>query len=214
MSDIVQELPIIHVDDDLIVLDKPSGLLSVPGLGVENADCLSVRVQSVYPDAKIVHRLDRDTSGLIIMALTGEAQRHVHIQFQKREVDKVYTAIVAGCVEEDEGEINLPMRKDMRYSRPPRHLIDIKQGKSAITRYRVVERLGDRTRLLLYPETGRSHQLRVHMLTMGHVILGDDIYADEINLNKAERLQLHATSIRFRHPRGGDWLDFECPAPF
>ena len=170
-------IEIIHQDDRIVVLNKQTGLLSVPGIGPDKQDCLARRVKAQIPEARIVHRLDRDTSGVIIMALDAEAHRELSRQFQDREVQKTYIAIVHGRVESDQGEINLPMRKDMESGSKPLQIIDHEQGRSAVTKYSVIDREADRTRLELTPITGRSHQIRLHLKTIGHPILGDDLYA-------------------------------------
>jgi tRNA pseudouridine32 synthase/23S rRNA pseudouridine746 synthase len=194
------------------VLNKPAGLLSVPGIGPEKADCLAARVAAAIPGARIVHRLDRDTSGVIIMALDAEAHRQLSVQFQDRQVQKKYIAIVAGVVERDEGSIDLPMRKDLED--PPRQIVDYERGRPAITRWRILERQADRTRLELSPLTGRSHQLRLHMQCMGHPILGDDLYAPPEILAMADRLMLHALSLSIVHPTTAELRTFEAPCPF
>ena len=150
----------------MIVLEKPTGLLSVPGIGPEKADCLASRAEAAYPGARIVHRLDRDTSGLIVMARDPDTHRELSRQFQDREVDKNYEAVVGGLVSIDQGTINAPIRKDM--DNPPRQLIDDVHGRPSVTHWEVIERMDDRTRLKLHPITGRSHQLRLHLLSIGH----------------------------------------------
>ena len=204
--------PILHLDERLIVLDKPTGLLSVPGIGEEKQDCLARRVQATYPEARIVHRLDRDTSGVIVMARDAEAHRELSRQFHDREVEKRYTAVVAGRVEEDEGEIDRPMRKDLE--NPPRQIIDEVHGRRSITRWLVVKRDSDRTRLELTPITGRSHQLRLHLASTGHPVLGDDLYAPAEVLAMADRLQLHARRLWLVHPSNAAPMSFESPCPF
>ena len=210
MSDVLPE--ILYRDDRLIVLNKPAGLLSVPGIGPEKADCLATRVAAACPGARIVHRLDRDTSGVILMALDAQAHRQLSVQFQDRLVEKKYLAIVAGAVEGDEGSIDLPMRKDL--DDPPRQIIDHEQGRRAVTMWRVLARESDRTRLELTPLTGRSHQLRLHMKTIGHPILGDDLYAPPEVLAMADRLMLHALSLSIVHPSTAEPRTFEAPCPF
>lgn len=204
--------PLLHLDDRLIVLDKPTGLLSVPGIGPDKRDCLATRVQAHYPEARIVHRLDRDTSGVIVMARDAEAHRELSRQFHDREVEKRYLAIVAGRVSDDSGRIDLPMRKDL--NDPPRHMIDDKQGRAAVTQFRVLERLDDRTRIELRPITGRSHQLRLHLRAIGHPILGDDLYAPAAVLAMADRLMLHAQMLWLVHPSNAAPMTFEAVAPF
>ena len=204
--------PIIYRDERLIVLNKPTGLLSVPGIGPEKADCLAARVAAACPGARIVHRLDRDTSGVIVMALDDLAHRQLSVQFQDRLVSKAYIAVVAGVVEKDEGVIDLPMRKDL--DDPPRQIIDHEQGRAAVTNWRVLERAGDRTRLELTPLTGRSHQLRLHLLASGHPVLGDDLYAPPEALAMADRLLLHASSLSIIHPETAAPMEFEAECPF
>lgn len=196
----------------MLVLDKPSGLLAVPGRGPDLQDCLSARVQAVWPSALVVHRLDRDTSGLMLMALDLESQRAVSRQFEERTVEKTYQAIVWGMPADAEGQIDLPIRKD--FDHPPRHMIDHEHGRSAQTAYRVAERLGDRSRLELRPTTGRSHQLRLHLATIGHPILGDNLYAPQTVRALAPRLLLHATSLAITHPADGRRFSWTLPCPF
>lgn len=202
-------LAVVHLDDHLIVLDKPSGLLSVPGKGEALADCLEARVQARHPQALTVHRLDRDTSGLVVMAMNAAAQRHLGLQFERRKLAKTYVAVVAGVVETDDGEIDLPLIAD--WPNRPLQKVCFKHGKPALTRWRVLERGTRSTRLLLEPHTGRSHQLRVHMKELGHPILGDPMYGDS---SSAPRLMLHAHTLDLHHPADGARLRLEAPAPF
>ncbi|MCP3903720.1 MAG: RluA family pseudouridine synthase [Planctomycetes bacterium] len=204
--------PIIHLDERLIALDKPSGLLSVPGIGPEKADCLAARVAAAYPGARIVHRLDRDTSGVIVMARDAEAHRALSVQFQDRIVSKRYVAVAWGVVADDEGVIDLPIRKDL--DRPPRQMVDFDRGRPSLTRWRVLERGADRTRLELRPQTGRSHQLRLHLRELGHPILGDDLYAPPEALALADRLMLHAWTLTVVHPSTAERVTFEAACPF
>lgn len=204
--------PILYRDDRLIVFDKPAGLLSVPGIGPEKADCLAARVQAAHPGARIVHRLDRDTSGVIVMARDAEAHRALSIQFQDRIVDKTYVGVVAGVVAGDDGEIDLPIRKDL--DDPPRQIVDHVHGRPSVTRWRVLERGDDRTRLELRPITGRSHQLRLHLASIGHPVLGDDLYAPPASRDAADRLLLHATSLSVVHPTTAAPMTFGAPCPF
>ena len=204
-------LSVVHADHAVIVVDKPAGLLSVPGKGEHLADCLIARVQGAFPEALLVHRLDRDTSGVMVFALTPAAQRHLGLQFEKRMVRKVYVAEVWGRVEPSTGTVDLPIIVD--WPNRPRQKVDHETGRPALTDWRVV-RHGDRTsRLRLMPKTGRSHQLRVHMAALGHPILGDPFYATGEALG-APRLMLHAESLRFRHPDGGKSLTFSVRCPF
>ena len=202
-------LQIIHHDDDLLVVNKPSGLLSVPGKGPHLADCLESRVQTVFPAARTVHRLDRDTSGVLVMAMNAGAQRHLGLQFERRHLNKSYQAIVSGRVEPEAGEIDLPLIADWP-NRPLQKVCHL-TGKSALTRWRVVARSDLSTRLELYPHTGRSHQLRVHLRELGHPILGDPLYGDGTS---ACRLMLHAHTLNLRHPSGGHWMSFTAVVPF
>lgn len=204
-------LAVIHADHEILLADKPSGLLSVPGKGAHLADCLLARVQAAYPTALLVHRLDRDTSGLMIFALTPHAQRHLGLQFEKRQVRKAYVARVWGEIAEKEGEIDLPLAVD--WPNRPRQRVDFETGRPAQTRWRVVRREDGTTRVRLYPRTGRSHQLRVHMAETGHPILGDPFYASGPALD-FPRLMLHAESLRLRHPDGGAGISFSAPCPF
>jgi tRNA pseudouridine32 synthase/23S rRNA pseudouridine746 synthase len=157
----------------------------------------------------MVHRLDMDTSGLVLFARAPEAQRNFGLQFERREVTKTYIAVVEGMVDADSGVVDFPLRKDMEHRLPPRHVVDCVRGKKAITEWQVLERGQDTTRLALFPKTGRSHQLRVHMLSIGFPIVGDPIYG-----TPAERLMLHAQSLELLHPESGDPITLECPAPF
>jgi tRNA pseudouridine32 synthase/23S rRNA pseudouridine746 synthase len=206
------EIEILHHDDRIVVLDKPPGLLSVPGIGPDNQDCLARRIERDFGGARIVHRLDRETSGVIVMPLDADSHRALGRQFETRQVEKRYVAVVHGHVEGDSGSIDLPLRKDM--DRPPRHMVDCDLGRPALTHYRVLSRDGDRSRLELRPTTGRSHQLRVHLSAIGHPILGDDLYAPPEVASRATRLLLHAESLTIAHPQNGERLTFTCPCPF
>jgi len=203
---------ILHEDDFLVVFNKPVPMLSVPGIGPTKADCLVARARTRFPKARIVHRLDRDTSGVIVLALDAETHRDISIQFQDRKTHKLYEAIVMGEPDADKGDIKVPIRKDME--NPPLQCVDPIQGKPSLTVWRVLERLGDRTRLELSPQTGRSHQLRLHLQHIGHPILGDDLYAPPQGVEMSPRLCLHATSLAFRHPASGDQVVFKSEAPF
>jgi tRNA pseudouridine32 synthase / 23S rRNA pseudouridine746 synthase len=194
------------------VLDKPSGLLAVPGRGPENQDNLAGRVQQVYPEALVVHRLDRDTSGILVMARDPVAQRDLSRQFQDRQTEKSYMAVVFGRVAEESGQIDLPICKD--FERPPRHRIDHAHGRWALTRWRVLQWLADRTRLELAPLTGRSHQLRLHLDEIGHPILGDKLYAHPEALALADRLMLHASRLSLAHPTTGQRMTWTVECPF
>lgn len=203
---------IVYQDDDLLVLDKPSGLLAVPGRGPDLQDCLSARVQAEFPSALVVHRLDRDTSGLIVMALNPRVQRELSRQFAERTVEKRYAAIVFGRPRAPDGAIELPMRKD--FDRPPRHMIDEVGGRPAYTAWRLVAVQHDRSRLEVLPRTGRSHQIRLHLAALGHPILGDNLYAHPQALAMADRLLLHAEQLSLDHPCDGRRMSWTVGAPF
>lgn len=207
-----EPIRILHRDADLLLVRKPHLLLSIPGRHPLNRDCLITRLQCDYPTASIVHRLDLDTSGIMVIPLNKAAHAHISRQFQSRRVEKTYHAVVFGRVANDAGSVELPLRCD--WERRPLQMVDHERGKNALTRYRVLERLEDRTRLLLMPVTGRSHQLRIHMRELGHPILGCDMYAHEAALGMAERMLLHATTLAFEHPRTGEWIEGECPPDF
>ena len=212
-------ISVLHADDQLLVLDKPAGLLSVPGRGPDKADCLSARVQARYPDALVVHRLDMATSGLIVMARGTLMQRRLSEAFSRREVSKRYVAVVAGRLEQtsladDWDSIDLPIAAD--WPNRPLRIVDRVRGQASLTHWRV---LGpgsgaDTTRVQLEPVTGRTHQLRVHLKALGHPILGDALYAPDRIATAASRLLLHASELRLIHPASGTQLDFSCPASF
>ena len=204
-------LRIIHVDHALLLIDKPSGLLSVPGRGPHLADCLLRRVQDVFPHALLVHRLDRDTSGVIVFALSPHAQRHLGLQFERRKVVKTYVARVQGQMADNSGHINLPLRVD--WPNRPRQMVCHREGKPAQTDWTVLKRADGETRVRLTPLTGRSHQLRVHMLAIGHPILGDPFYAPS-TVKDHTRLMLHAQELKIHHPDGGKRIRFRAPPPF
>ena len=210
---------LVHVDASLLVLDKPAGLLSVPGRGEDKQDCLSTRVQACYPDALVVHRLDMATSGLMLMARSVGIQRTLGALFERREVDKRYIAVVDGLpppAQSPDGWslIDLPIIVD--WPRRPLRIIDAELGKASQTRWRVLshDSAAQTTRLELKPLTGRSHQLRVHLQALGHPILGDRLYAPEAVCAMAERLLLHACALAFTHPVSGEATRFESSAPF
>ena len=205
-------LDVLHVDDDILILNKQSGLLSVAGNRPGLEDCLLARAQEEFPHATLVHRLDKDTSGVFIMGRHHRAQRHLSRQFESRRTTKLYVARVDGEVRGESGTIDLPLATDP--DQRPKQKVDHKTGRPAITHWRVLEREEDATRLLLRPETGRSHQLRVHMCELGHPILGDNFYADDRVLAMADRLQLHAMALTFRHPTGGTPMTYVAPTPF
>jgi tRNA pseudouridine32 synthase/23S rRNA pseudouridine746 synthase len=210
---------IVHADAHCIVLDKPAGLLCVPGRGPDKQDCLSARVQALYPDALVVHRLDMATSGLWLMARGAAAQRALSQAFASRMVDKRYVAVVAGHLTGDPqgawSRIDLPIAPD--WPNRPRRIIDAVHGKASTSRWRVLghDAQAGTTRVELAPETGRSHQLRVHLLAIGHPILGDALYGPPEIAQAAPRMLLHATGLRLAHPDGsGTTLELHSPPPF
>lgn len=209
------ELPVLLVSPQLIILDKPSGLLTVPGRGVEKSDCLLTRVQARFPDAMVVHRLDMATSGIVVMGRGPHYQRALSILFQERQVTKRYQALVDGqWTGNAEGEIDQPLIAD--WPNRPRQKIDALNGRPSLTRYRVIgtDTARNATRIELSPVTGRSHQLRVHMEATGHPILGDDLYGTQTSRAKADRLMLHACLIEFPHPDTGVPISASAPVPF
>ena len=208
-------LDIVHEDDRIVVCNKPSGLLTVPGKDPSLADCLEARVQTRHPDrpaTKVVHRLDKDTSGLIVLAYDKAALGALGSQFEHRKVAKYYVARVWGDVAGEAGLIDLPLATD--WENKPRQRVDHERGRPSRTEWQVLAREGGITRLKLIPLTGRTHQLRVHMLAIGHPILGDSFYAPPEALAAAGRLQLHAEMLGFFHPGDGAWREFLAPAPF
>lgn len=207
----MDDLDIAHVDDHLIALRKPSGLLTVEGRAFGMEDCLLARAKERWPEALLIHRLDMDTSGIVLLARSSAIQSAMAKQFEARRVTKTYIARVAGILEQASGEINLPIQKD--YERRPIHEIH-PDGKPARTLWHVERRNADTTRLKLTPITGRTHQLRVHMAFQGHPILGDRLYAPEDVYKKADRLQLHAASLALRHPISGEGVTFSAACPF
>ena len=204
-------LVILHHDHQVLLVDKPSGLLSVPGKGEDLTDCLIARVQRVFPDALLVHRLDRDTSGVMIFALTPHAQRHLGLQFENRQTKKTYVARVWGEMADKTGTVDLPLIVD--WPNRPLQMVDHENGRAAVTDWRVVRVGGGETRVRLMPKTGRSHQLRVHMLALGHPILGDPFYATG-PARDHPRLMLHSETLQFRHPDGGQGMRITAPCPF
>ncbi|MCF3974211.1 pseudouridine synthase [Paracoccus salsus] len=202
---------IIHADHEILVVDKPSGLLSVPGRGPDKADCLIGRLRGAFPTVLLVHRLDLDTSGVMIFALTPHAQRHLSRQFEERRTKKAYVARVAGRLQPKTGRVDLPLIVD--WPNRPRQKVDHDQGRPARTDWRVMRAGDDETRVRLFPMTGRSHQLRVHMAQIGHPILGDPLYATGWAADHP-RLMLHAESLRVKHPESGVQLGYNAPVPF
>lgn len=205
-------LKILHADHEIVVTNKPSGLLSVPGRGEDKADCLIARLRAVYPTVLLVHRLDLDTSGVMIFGLTPHAQRFLSKEFETRATKKHYIAHLAGRLEPRTGRVDLPLIVD--WPNRPRQHVDHENGKPAQTDWRVLRHDGDTTRVRLTPITGRSHQLRVHMMELGHPILGDPLYATGPARDDHPRLMLHAESLRIRHPDSGAHMTFSAKAPF
>lgn len=205
-------LDVIHCDNSLLLVNKPAGLLSVPGKSPEHRDCLETRVKAAFASALLVHRLDMDTSGVMVFAMSPKAQRHLGLQFERRHVEKCYVADVWGRVAQDEGEVDLPLIAD--WPNRPLQKVCSATGKPALTRWKVFRRGVNTTRVQLFPKTGRSHQLRVHMKEIGHPILGDRFYATGGARAASDRLRLHAESLSIFHPEGGERHRFEAPCPF
>ncbi len=206
-----EPLRVLHADHEIVVVDKPAGLLSVPGRGAHLADCLLARIVAAFPTALLVHRLDRDTSGVAVFALSPHAQRHLGLQFEKRQVKKSYVARIAGRLERRTGTVDLPLVVD--WPNRPRQKVCHETGRQAVTDWRVLRAGADESRVRLMPRTGRSHQLRVHMLALGHPILGDPLYAEGA-ARRHPRLMLHSEELRLRHPDGGAGMRFRAGAPF
>lgn len=203
---------VLHEDHHIVVVDKPAGLLSVPGKGPHLADCMIARLARIYPEVLLVHRLDLDTSGVMVFALTRHAQRTLSGQFEARQTRKVYRARLWGHLDPPEGRVDLPLCVD--WPNRPRQHVDPVNGRPAQTDWHVQRHDPDgTTRVRLMPVTGRSHQLRVHMLALGHPILGDPLYAEGA-ARAFPRLMLHAESLRLRHPESGKGMTFTAPAPF
>ena len=209
----LSNLPIVYLDSQLMVVNKPTLLLSVPGRAEDNKDSVILRLQqNGYPEALIVHRLDWETTGLMVLARAPEAHRALSLQFQNRQTLKRYEALCWGQPQSNAGNIDLAMRYDP--PNKPRQIIDLILGKRALTFWRCLEQQPTFCRMELIPYTGRSHQLRLHMQALGHPILGDKLYANPAAIAAHERLCLHATDLGFTHPSSGEQLNFHCPAPF
>jgi len=206
-------LDLVYRDEFVIVVNKPAGLLSVPGRGGDKSDCLMSRVQKKFPDARNVHRLDMSTSGLIVLARGEEMHRRISLMFRERRVEKRYIAMVAGQMRAVAGEVDLPLGPD--WPNRPRQKVDFAIGKHSVTCYRLLARAASThvCRVELEPVTGRTHQLRVHMAAIGHPILGDALYGGEAS-GGAPRLLLHASALSFAHPHSEKRLNFECAPPF
>jgi len=202
---------IVHADDELLVVDKPTRMLSQPGVGADKKDSLITRLNLVYPTARIVHRLDWETSGLMVIALNAASHRALSIQFQERQTQKTYIAVVHGHLAESSGSIDAPLAAD--WNDKPRQIVT-PEGRPSLTHWRCLGFKSDTSRVELKPVTGRSHQLRVHMLHLGHPMLGDGLYAPPDVLAAAPRLLLHAAELGFTHPSSGERMLHRSPVPF
>lgn len=212
---------ILYQDDDILLINKPSGLLSLSGKNPLNWDSVHYRlvhgqagVTPAFPEAKLPHRLDLGTSGIMVVGLNAKSAQHLNQQFQTRLIEKRYLAMLEGCLAEEHGQITAPIAKDKQHF--PRVKICHKTGKTAISEYRVLERFvqPQRTLVQFNPLTGRTHQLRIHSLAIGHPILGCDLYSSAQSEQMAERLQLHASDLYFTHPTTGELMHGQCPCPF
>ncbi|MDB5857017.1 MAG: putative ribosomal large subunit pseudouridine synthase [Ramlibacter sp.] len=212
MGELFQAEGLVYVDEHLLVLDKPAGLLAVPGRGEDKQDCLALRAQGLWPDARVVHRLDMATSGLFLMARGLAMQRLLSRAFEERAVGKRYEAVVHGVLHGSVGAIDLPLAAD--WPNRPLQKVDHERGRPSTTRWRLLAAQGERTRLELEPLTGRTHQLRAHLQAIGHPIIGDPLYAPPAVAALAARLLLHATALQFTHPASGEPLAFASAAPF
>jgi tRNA pseudouridine32 synthase/23S rRNA pseudouridine746 synthase len=208
----MSSIPVLFIDDDIIVVDKPAELLSVPGRGPDKQDSVTTRLAEEFSEVHIVHRLDMSTSGLMIFARNKAALKHLHKQFQNRVPKKVYQAVVAGQLTPSSGAINLPMRCD--WPNRPMQMVCYEHGKKSLTRWQVIDQNTQQSRVLLFPVTGRSHQLRVHCYAMGHPILGDNLYHTEESLAASHRLLLHAQKLELFHPTTEQWLSFSSNPDF
>ena len=205
-------LSIIHCDHDIIVVDKQAGVLSVPGRGPEKLDSISHRLSLEFDEIHIVHRLDMATSGIIIFARNKDSLRSLQQQFQHRQTKKTYQAIVAGSLTPNSGVINLPMRCD--WPNRPKQMVCYEFGKKSLTRWQVIERIGDNTRIALMPVTGRAHHLRIHCNAICHLSLGDPVYGNDASQKASKHLCLHAQTLTVKHPRSGLEMTFSSPIPF
>lgn len=209
------EQTLIHRDEHFIVVNKPPGILTVPGKG-DLTDCVINRLLAVEPNTLLIHRLDRDTSGILVFALNKQTQREISRQFEQRQTEKQYHALLVGHVSEDAGSVDVPVCYDP--SRPPLHIADPTYPKHALTHWSVTDRFEIAgqvvSRVKLMPVTGRSHQLRVHMQYLGHPIVGDSLYADAAGQALMPNLCLHAEQLSFYHPLTQEKLVFDCPAAF
>lgn len=214
MSNFLKE-HLIYRDQDFMVIHKPAGLLSVPGKTEDLQDCAINRLLKEERRTLLIHRLDRDTSGILVFGLSKTGQKSISRQFQERQTSKTYQALVVGQLE-GEGTVDIPVIYDP--TRPPLHIVDASHNKVALTHWQAIEHLEIQgqavTRVKLTPITGRAHQLRVHMQYLGHPIVGDTLYADPEHQTIMPRLCLHAEHLSFNHPVSEELMDFECPVPF
>jgi tRNA pseudouridine32 synthase/23S rRNA pseudouridine746 synthase len=206
------ECGILYQDERLVVINKPPGLLSVPGRGEDKQDCAASRLRALVGDARVVHRLDCATSGVMLFALGADMQRELSRLFHDREVRKEYIALVEGCVSDEEGSIDIALRGDP--ATRPVQVIDEIYGKPALTHWRLISREESASRLRLWPQTGRTHQLRVHCMAIGHPIIGDRLYNENASGKNGERMMLHASSLCFTHPVTGMEMRFEAACEF
>ena len=205
-------LKVLFEDEHLLAVDKPPWLLSVPGRGPEKQDAIASRAQSLYGEIHVVHRLDCATSGVMLLAKTKAAEKALHLQFRERQTDKEYIAIGAGTACLARGQVQLPLLTD--WPNRPRQTVDFTRGKHSVTRFELIAQQGDQARMRLFPVTGRSHQLRLHMKYLGLPILGDRLYAPEAVATASDRMLLHAERLRLHHPVSGHSLDIVAPCPF
>tara|TARA_B100000767_G_scaffold211778_1_gene198974 strand:- start:2864 stop:3487 length:624 start_codon:yes stop_codon:yes gene_type:complete len=206
-------IDVIYQDDDLLFVEKPANLLSVPGKGPAGQHCFTAMLLQQEPALKIVHRLDMATSGLMVFAKHHAAQKAINLLFEKRQIDKAYIAVVDGQIDAS-GSVDLPLMTD--WPNRPKQKVCHQQGRDSLTYYEPIsfDEVINGTRILLSPKTGRSHQLRVHMMAIGHAILGDEFYANSVAFKKSSRLLLHAHSLSFMHPMTGEPLLITSKVPF
>lgn len=205
-------LAIVHADDDILVLDKPSGLLTVPGKTPDLADCLERRARAQFPGALVVHRLDKDTSGLIVLGLNPVVHSQLSLQFEERRTKKTYEALVWGTMALPSGRVDAPLTSD--WPNRPMQKIDHKEGRKAVTDWELIETDGVTSRVRLSPITGRTHQLRVHMASLGHPVIGDNLYAPDIARMASDRLCLHSKALILTHPATARRMAFSSNCPF
>lgn len=203
-------LSILAETQDYLIVNKPAGLLSVPGK--QFPDCMETRLRDYAPDALTIHRLDMATSGLMVFARNKAAQRHLGLQFEKRQTQKTYIADIATDILAQSGRVNLPIWTD--WPNRPKQMIDFERGRRAVTDWTLIRSKDGQSRISLHPITGRSHQLRLHMACLGYPIIGDRLYAPDAIFERSSRLHLHAMTLRFREPTGGAWVEFTQDCPF